>query len=515
MAFIKIISFLLIIPSTFYATAASELKPNSRVIGGTQAKPGEYPYLAQIRSKESSSYNNVICGGSIVHPQYILTAAQCVYDRWAGRIYVSVGSVVTGWGWDISINRIVLRDPYFQPNTSSPDVALLELHTPLEFGQVFSIIYTSSLHQPETLDGAGWGWPIYSGEVSPALEYLTLNTISNTKCEERLGSKIAADKICTSRVDNNRGFCGADLGGPLVYYGWQIGIIGWIGYGCDSDKPDVHTRVAPYANWISNIVTGKYSGICIKSEDLNADSQSTVDRNRVADGFLAQRSQFPYQAQIFWKWSSYYKELVCGATIIHQRYLLTSAECVYDKIANELWVVMGDTRIDYGWGYEVMRIVLRDPYYEPNAPNDIALLEIHGEIWFDTEVAPISYISGMYEPEAVNASGYGWPWFAGEAAPALQYATLNTITNAKCAEKWGSRITSDKICTAQTNGRSTCRKDAGGPLSYYGLLIGIIGGTDDECGTGAPNVHTRIAPYSNWITNIISGRYSGACTEII
>ncbi|KAI4457456.1 trypsin [Holotrichia oblita] len=250
----------------------------------------------------------------------------------------------------------------------------------------------------------------------------------------------------------------------------------------------------------------------VKSDDQNLD---LMDRDRVADGFLAQRGQFPFQAQIFWRWNTNYRQLICGASIINQRYLLTSAECVYDKNAIDLWVIMGDSRIDYGWVYEVMRIVLRDPYYEPNAPNNIALLQIHGEIYFTTEVAPISYISGIYEPEAVNASGYGWPWYAGDASPALQYATLNTITNAKCAEKWGSRITSDKICTAQTNGRSTCRKDAGGPLSYYGLLIGIIGGTDDECGTGAPNVHTRIAPYSNWITNIISGRYTGACTERI
>lgn len=59
--------------------------------------------------------------------------------------------------------------------------------------------------------------------------------------------------------------------------------------------------------------------------------QITVDdRNRVADGFLAQRSHFPYQAQIFWKWNTYYRELVCGATIIHQQYLLTSAQCVYE-----------------------------------------------------------------------------------------------------------------------------------------------------------------------------------------
>lgn len=63
------------------------------------------------------------------------------------------------------------------------------------------------------------------------------------------------------------------------------------------------------------------------------------------------------------------------------------------------------------------------------------------------------------------------------------------------------------------DGRGTCGKDAGGPLAYYGLQIGVIGWTDYECDNGKPELHTRVAPYANWISNIISGRLKPACSE--
>lgn len=174
---------------------------------------------------------------------------------------------------------------------------------------------------------------------------------------------------------------------------------------------------------------------------------------------------------------------------------------------------MGDSRADCCSAYDVYRIIVRDPYYEWNGPNDIALLQVYGDMYFHEQLSAIPYISGIYQPDIVNATGYGWPWYAGNVATSLQYVTLTTTTNAVCAEHWGSRITSDKICTLRTNGKGTCGRDAGGPLVYHGLLIGVIGWTQEDCDTTAPDVHTRVAPYANWISNIISGRYGGRCTD--
>ncbi|GJQ69453.1 hypothetical protein Trydic_g6562 [Trypoxylus dichotomus] len=246
----------------------------------------------------------------------------------------------------------------------------------------------------------------------------------------------------------------------------------------------------------------------VKAEDLSDAKQ------RVVGGLQATPGQFPYQAYIRWYYSNppYIDHLICGGSVVHQQYVLTAAQCVYDKYPFDIYVSVGSVLVNNGWDINVNRIILRDPYFEPNGPMDIALLEL--PYWIDTNIArPISLFGGGFHPDVVNATGWGWPAFSGSVSPALQYVTLETTTNSICAESWGSKVTSDKICTKTSVGRSTCGRDMGGPLVFHGLLIGVIGWGDEDCDRATPTVHTRVAPYLNWISNIISGRWQGTCSE--
>lgn len=51
--------------------------PDSRIIGGALASPGQFPYQVYLQTK--FFYGDSSCGGSIISPDWILTAAQCVY----------------------------------------------------------------------------------------------------------------------------------------------------------------------------------------------------------------------------------------------------------------------------------------------------------------------------------------------------------------------------------------------------------------------------------------------------
>jgi len=44
-------------------------------VGGSEASPGSYPWMAMLKIKSSVSF---ICGGSIINNRTVLTAAHCV-----------------------------------------------------------------------------------------------------------------------------------------------------------------------------------------------------------------------------------------------------------------------------------------------------------------------------------------------------------------------------------------------------------------------------------------------------
>lgn len=47
---------------------------NWRVVGGSNASPGQFPYIASLRRVLTGSH---FCGGVIINNAYVLTAAHC------------------------------------------------------------------------------------------------------------------------------------------------------------------------------------------------------------------------------------------------------------------------------------------------------------------------------------------------------------------------------------------------------------------------------------------------------
>merc|ERR1712130_330351 len=63
---------------------------SDRIVGGLQAFPGQFPFIASLKRFNYGQYFH-FCGGSALSTSYIITAAHCVDGKTAQSIFVSMG----------------------------------------------------------------------------------------------------------------------------------------------------------------------------------------------------------------------------------------------------------------------------------------------------------------------------------------------------------------------------------------------------------------------------------------
>lgn len=102
---------------------------------------------------------------------------------------------------------------------------------------------------------SGWGQTSHPGNLASDLQYLTVQTLTNTECRGRLSAGNAArvfdNTICTF-TRAGQGTCMGDSGGPLVVANTLIGAVSW-GVACAQGFPDIYARISSHRAWINSI----------------------------------------------------------------------------------------------------------------------------------------------------------------------------------------------------------------------------------------------------------------------
>ncbi|KAJ5379605.1 hypothetical protein N7509_012724 [Penicillium cosmopolitanum] len=240
-------------------TASVSAQFEKRIVGGSTAATGQFPYQVSIQTSSHA------CGGSIIDSQNILTAAQCVNDREASHLRVRVGSAQHASGGKLFQVAKITQHSDYNANTLENDIAVLRLQDNLEFGSNIAAVELPSSELDTSATGAkcsvtGWGTTSHGGERLPAnLLFAYLNIIDHESCVKAYDSyhpKVNDMMVCAGVPGGGKGACQEDTGGPLVDQSSkkQVGIVSW-SRGCGQHAyPGVYTSTAAYAAWIQETI---------------------------------------------------------------------------------------------------------------------------------------------------------------------------------------------------------------------------------------------------------------------
>jgi len=233
------------------------------IVGGQPAEPGEWPWQVFVR------LGPYMCGGTLLHPEWVLTAAHCVMDSQETlfapeEIRVVLGehnrTKQEGTEQEIGADRVIPH-PAYNSTTNDNDLALLHLTTPAILGNRVGIVQpvVSPADDGLMITGAqavvtGWGTTAEGGSVSAELMEVTVPIVANSQCNHAYGT-ITDNMVCAGYAQGGKDSCQGDSGGPLVVpaedEGWKLAGIVSFGYGCArAGYYGVYTRVSRYVDWI-------------------------------------------------------------------------------------------------------------------------------------------------------------------------------------------------------------------------------------------------------------------------
>uniref|UniRef100_A0A1A9X3Z5 Lectizyme n=1 Tax=Glossina brevipalpis TaxID=37001 RepID=A0A1A9X3Z5_9MUSC len=227
----------------------------SRIIGGVAVSEGSAPYQVSIQN----TFGEHVCGGSIIAPQWILTAGHCL--EWPKQ-YLKIITGTVNWTQpeaEYLVDEIKLHCLHNRPIYHN-DIALVHLTKPIAYNkrtQPIKLAKRNYLKDNDKLILTGWGSIKPWGHYSDTLQKVELNYLNHKQCAAHVRNSAWLGKghICTD-TRPGKGSCIGDSGGPLVDASYtQVGVVNF-GEPCAVGYPDAFASVPFYYTWIKATMAG-------------------------------------------------------------------------------------------------------------------------------------------------------------------------------------------------------------------------------------------------------------------
>ncbi|XP_065511370.1 serine protease 53-like [Caloenas nicobarica] len=508
-------------------------RERGRVVGGSAARAGQWPWQVSLQLRGQH-----FCGGTLVAPQWVLSAAHCFIGPSGPRAELRAWQVVAGRlrlaeGDDVSDDitgqqralSAVLVHPGFRGVAGGHDLALLRLAEPLWAGPGTGVAPVCLPRPGHALPfGAtcwvtGWGHvaenvslPAGSPLQQVALSLLsppTCNCLHGTLRRRELERPARRGMVCAGGQEG-RGACQADSGGPVVCQSggrWvQAGVLSFSAGCARAGGPAVATGLPAHARWLRRHLppaafppgptepppAGLEDGLC-----LGCGMQGGPP--------LAP----PFPPRPAWPW------LVtlllggrprCGGALVAEAWVLTAAQCFIGAQDPQAW----RAEAAGGAARAGSRLQLHGAFVGAGRGRDLALLRLQRPLQLGRSLRPLClpYAEHAAPPgtRCWAALGPRGPWVP-EQLLSVEVTMAESCGDTGDAE--GTPTPPDTVCVTGPDNDTACQAPPGSPLFCLErgvwFLLGAAGG--GGCGGQGPPKFTATPQYERWILGVTREAY--------
>lgn len=237
------------------------VKPLLQIIAGQDAPLGKWPWQVALRC-------NASCGGSLIYPSWVLSAAHCIPGCDPLKMTVILGAV------DLKANepykqiikaKNIFVHPLYDDIQIINDICLIQLEKPATINQYVSTVCLPSQQynfKGKTLYTTGFGLYDNAKPKEPSAKLQETATFAGAGvCPKTY--RVPSTQICTFNPSGGvggvaTGSCRGDSGGPLVLQdGERWILVGVVSFGFDvcAEKPSMYTNVYSYMDWINKTIS--------------------------------------------------------------------------------------------------------------------------------------------------------------------------------------------------------------------------------------------------------------------